>query len=351
MRKRILFIISIIIIFSFSSFPTFAYSSSIDVDGDGKIDGTLSDEVTCFVVVPSTLRIGDNTQKVYIAGRAYASATLSIPTSAVLSDGKGNNLTVQLAFGSGSNSLDLVYSGAENRVVSTNIVSKFETEPKCGTWTGHTVYMLSSKYQNPYEELVFTLSSDGTYYIVGTGSTTSSNGLVKKKKATGKVLIPETYNGKPVKEIGPYAFSESGITSLYMPSGIIKVGNRACDSCLNLSEITFSSNISTIGNYAFSNTTSFNDAITLPLPLNSIGQGAFYKSGISSVIIQKNLLNISTHCFSNNYNLTYVSIPSSMKTINSYAFVNTSITSVTIPKTCSYNSSNSFPKGCTVTKF
>lgn len=349
MKKISALLLSLLFLLITFNIPSYAYSTSVDVDGDGKADGTLTDEVTCFVVVPSSVTVGDDSGKVYIAGRAYASATLSIPTSVTLSDGKGNSLPVTLKFGSGTNRLSLPKASTEKRVVSTTICSSFDEEPLCGNWSGRIVYTFSSQYQNPYEELVFTLSSDGTYYIVGTGKTTNSNGLVKKTAATGKVSIPSTYNGKPVKEIGQYSFYKSGITSVVMPSSIIKVGNHAFDECTSLTAITYSKNITSIGTYAFANTTSYKTALTLPTALKSIGQGAYYRSAITSVTVPSNLTSLSTHCFSNNMNLTSATIPSTMKTIGSCAFVNTSIKKISIPSGCTYTT-NSFPDGCTVTK-
>ena len=66
--------------------------------------------------------------------------------------------------------------------------------------------------------LEYTLSEDGTYYIVsGIGDCTDTN-----------VIIPSIYEGKPVKEIGAYAFDGcSRLTSITIPSSVISIGEGA----------------------------------------------------------------------------------------------------------------------------
>lgn len=92
--------------------------------------------------------------------------------------------------------------------------------------------------------LVYTLSSDGTYYIVGTGFTsieaietdigggTEKSGLDSTWQG-GRVVIPATYNGKPVLAVAPRAFSAYyNITQVYICDGITHLGHR-CFNCPN----------------------------------------------------------------------------------------------------------------------
>jgi hypothetical protein len=94
----------------------------------------------------------------------------------------------------------------------------------------------------PTPSLVYTLSSDGTYYIVGTGFTsieaiasdigggTDGNGL-DNTWSGGRLVIPPTYNGKPVLAIAPRAFAGYyNITQVYIYDGITHLGHR-CFNC------------------------------------------------------------------------------------------------------------------------
>lgn len=90
----------------------------------------------------------------------------------------------------------------------------------------------------PSPELVYTLSANGEYYIVGTGFTsieaieadasggTAGSGLNSSWNG-GKLVIPDTYNGKPVRAIAPRAFLDvMNITSVYIFDGLTHIGHR-----------------------------------------------------------------------------------------------------------------------------
>lgn len=116
---------------------------------------------------------------------------------------------------------------------------------KFGNLTVSKVYLGNDlKYESfrPSTGIVYTLSSDGTYYIVGTGFTTlsaikntTSGGTagsgVNSQWTGGELNIPNTYNGKPVLGIAPSAFSGvKNITKVNIQDGITHIGNR-CFQC------------------------------------------------------------------------------------------------------------------------
>lgn len=74
----------------------------------------------------------------------------------------------------------------------------------------------------------FTLNSAGTGYIV--------------QKYVGKatqVVVPESYNGLPVTEIGEGAFeNNSTITSVSLPSCVTRIGKRSFKNCAKLTSVT-----------------------------------------------------------------------------------------------------------------
>ena len=87
----------------------------------------------------------------------------------------------------------------------------------------------------------WTLSSDGTYYIV------SGIGTVTDKE----VKIPAEYKGLPVKEIGDKAFSGSTATSFEIPSSITKIGNYAFAGCKSMKEIFIPASVTVMGHHVF----------------------------------------------------------------------------------------------------
>lgn len=76
--------------------------------------------------------------------------------------------------------------------------------------------------------LKYSLSDDGQYYILeGRGSCTDL-----------QLIIPETYRGKPVKEIAPFAFqSDRNIISIVFPKTIETIGSAAFDYVTRLIEV------------------------------------------------------------------------------------------------------------------
>ena len=78
------------------------------------------------------------------------------------------------------------------------------------------------------QELNYVLSEDGTYYIV------KGIGTCKDKK----VVIPETYKNKPVKEIATSAFaSVNSFYSIVIPSSIERIGSDAFNYANRLIEV------------------------------------------------------------------------------------------------------------------
>ena len=119
----------------------------------------------------------------------------------------------------------------------------------------------------PTPSLVYTLSSDGTYYIVGTGFTTieaiqadtsggaSGSGLDNTWQG-GEIKIPAMHNNLPVKGIAPRAFSGiTNVVKLVIEDGeMLTIGHRAFQVDhvydTNLKEITLPNTLIYLGGSA-----------------------------------------------------------------------------------------------------
>ena len=85
-----------------------------------------------------------------------------------------------------------------------------------------------------------------------------------------------------------------------------------------------------IGGYAFAYYSTLT-GITFPSTITSIDEYAFYYSGIASATIQSGLVTIGNYAFGYCSSLESISLPNSVQTIGSYSFRNcTSLTSITI---------------------
>ena len=108
----------------------------------------------------------------------------------------------------------------------------------------------------PSGQFEFTLARDGTYYILsGIGTVTDED-----------IVIPSTYNGLPVMEIGNSAFSEyQFIRSVVIPEGVTGIWG-GFNGCTKLEAVTLPTTLELIGPNAFENCSSFTrstPAITL----------------------------------------------------------------------------------------
>lgn len=89
-------------------------------------------------------------------------------------------------------------------------------------------------------------SDEDTYTVTGIGT------------ASGDIIIPYYYNGKPVTEIGDDAFHACGeyfggskFTSVVLPDSVVRIGNQGFCECTDLKSITFGKGLTEIGRNAF----------------------------------------------------------------------------------------------------
>lgn len=90
--------------------------------------------------------------------------------------------------------------------------------------------------------LAYTISSDGSYYIVsGIGTCTDV-----------KIVIPSVYNAKPIKSVATEAFkNQKHIVSVVLGNNVETIGDRAFEYCRGLVSVTVGSSVKSIGTDAF----------------------------------------------------------------------------------------------------
>jgi len=181
----------------------------------------------------------------------------------------------------------------------------------------------------PAEYFNFELLEDGTYEITAKDT----------NNMPAEVVIPSSYDGKPVTVIGECAFTEcSSLTKLVIPASITTIENSsdeapAIGGCVNLKEIMvdanneyfkaidgnlYSKDGKTLVQYAIGKTDA---TFEIPNTVTSIGDCAFSGcSSLESMVIPDCVISIGYGAFACCDSLTSVEIPDSVTSIGEEAF-------------------------------
>lgn len=183
---------------------------------------------------------------------------------------------------------------------------------------------------------------DGTtFYFVATTDTTLAlckqgetiiDGDLKSNTATtysGDLVIPDTVtiNNKQyfVTSIATYCFYKgSDLTSVELPSRLLKIGSHAFDSCMVLTSVgDIPEAVFTVDDYAFRCCSSL-DSINMPESLTYLGDYAFY--GCSSldhkITLPDGLTAIRQHTFNGCSAVPEFELSENIVTLGTYAFAN-----------------------------
>ena len=209
------------------------------------------------------------------------------------------------------------------------------------------------------DDLTFTLNEDGKSYSVTDCDTSAS----------GELVIPNTYDGLPVTNVGDSAFQLcESLTSITVPDGVISIGSTAFHTCTNLASVILPDSITSIGVNAFFKTiisrdsSNWKDGILylgnhLIEASDSISGDYKIKSGtktiaqlafagcnrLNSITIPDSVTNMGSGVFSNCSNLKSVILSNSITSIDSLAFNEcTSLKSITIPDSVTSIGTNAF---------
>ena len=191
------------------------------------------------------------------------------------------------------------------------------------------------------DNLTWTLDSNGTLTISGTGKMTNYDDSYDSPWYSSRNSIKKIIINSGVTSIGDYAFIYcSSVTSVTIPNSVTSIGDGSFHGCSSLTSVTIPNSVTSIGGDAFLGCSSLT-SVTIPNSVTSIGDAAFRGcSSLTSITIPNSVKDIGSWAFMYCRSITSVSIPSSVTNIGQSAFGScSSLTSIEVatdnPSYCS----------------
>ena len=280
-----------------------------------------------------------------VSVKSYDLIDMKIITQKLSPTGSSGRYSVKFSLKSGSNCY------IENRYLFVKDATKSFTDELTMTVTGYdtwkdyksgnTMVLLPERTM----KIVYTASSGSTGLEYELNSDGKSYAVVGIGTCTDKELvIPSTYNGKPVTTIGYLAFATTdSFTSIIIPSSVTTIGYGAFWKCVELAYVVIPNSVTTIGDWAFQSCYSLT-SIDIPNSVTNIGKGAFYYcTALTKITIPNSVTSIGGLAFSFCSALTQITIPNSVTKIKDSAFYYcTALTKITIPTTVTYIGNDAF---------
>lgn len=137
----------------------------------------------------------------------------------------------------------------------------------------------------------------------------------------------------------PWYSQRNNATTLSISNSVTSIGDYAFLQFLKLTSVSLGTGLTSIGKYAFQycNFTS----VTIPAGVTS-AYGAFANTSVQSMTLTNGMTVIPERMCHSCTSLTSITIPSTVKRIESEAFTYTSLTSITIPASVEYINPNAF---------
>lgn len=122
-----------------------------------------------------------------------------------------------------------------------------------------------------------------------------------------------------ITKIDDYCFKESCLTTITIPSTVRTFGKQIFSSCKQLTSVTLPETLTEVPYSMFSNCTNLTN-IDLPESCTSIADYAFAESGLKSLKLPKNCATIGKGAFNITSSLEEISIPAACTSIGNQAF-------------------------------
>lgn len=169
-------------------------------------------------------------------------------------------------------------------------------------------------------EAYYSLSSDGTLVITGSGS--MWNYSAEKSPFYGNTFIRKVVIGSKIWSVGSRAFHKcTNLTDVIIGDSTELINTAAFSECTSLVNLKFGIRVYEIGKTAFGGCTSLSE-LTLPPHLQKIGENAFiYCENLKNINLNSNnKLTVGESAFQNCSSLEYADIGENVTNISPNAF-------------------------------
>lgn len=149
----------------------------------------------------------------------------------------------------------------------------------------------------------------------------------KNRSTLNYLILPEG-----LQTIGEYAFAGTQLRQLHIPSTVTSIGNYAFNESLTYN-ITFAeeSQLQSIGSYCFQSSSL--KKIVMPNMVNSVGSSCFYNCLMLDTLVLSNAITSLPSCMCQGCTkLKYVRFPQNLNAIGAYCFDNNSIIRMDLPE-------------------
>ena len=236
---------------------------------------------------------------------------------------------------SGLTEMDITVTKVTGLTVTCNMVGN-------KNWGDGTTDNLTTHTYANYGD--YTITCDGTR--IPAGSSSASGLFGASSSNMNRYWCTAIRIGENVTSIGNYTFSNCGsLKSIIIPQGVTSIGSYVFIYCGSLTSITIPQGVTRIGNNALQSCYSLK-SITIPQGVTSI-EGYVLNNchSLTSIVIPQGVTSIGNYAFNSCHSLTSIVIPQGVTSIGSYAFNSCyALTSITIPQGVTRIANNAFQR-------
>lgn len=143
--------------------------------------------------------------------------------------------------------------------------------------------------------------------------------------------IPSSINGVPVRRIGKSAFADTEFVEVKIPQNVLEIGTGAFFACKKLKKVVLPEGLLKLEKVCFYGCEQLTELI-LPSSVQCVEENIFEKTAIKEFIITKNIKIVPSFFCYGNTKIKKISFEEGVEEIDSFAFHNSSINNVIIPK-------------------